>query len=390
MVNRIVIFTGSKRDFDLYLENDIGDTESVTRFMEVIQNYNFRLRPSNTAPGDNEPDLGNYIENCIVRTEDYGSVMEHVISNFITIVTLNHDIGTLYVQNPPKRIIQALKAEFGNIIEYEGTIYSRFDIDKLRNAYAYLKKHIIGQQDAKKQVIANLYKDISKISEKPTVILLYGVSGVGKTETAKCISKALGGKLLRIQFSMMQTTEAYNYIFGSEHSKNSFARDLQSRETNIILIDEFDKVNTSFYNAFYELFDEGLYVDTNYEVDLRNSVFICTSNFMSEEEIKHILGPAMFSRIGCCIKYDELSCSEKEIIIKKWYSECVDKLQVNEKDIIEKSDILDWFIKNNDRYDNIRLLHTKMENAIYQLLSEEYIFSYVDQINSSESEKEIP
>ena len=220
--------------------------------------------------------------------------------------------------------------------------------------------------------------------------MLYGVSGVGKTETAKCISKALGGDLLRIQFSMMQTNEAYNYIFGSEHSKSSFARDLQGRETNIILIDEFDKVNPSFYNAFYELFDDGVYVDTNYEVDLRNSVFICTSNFMSEDEVKHVLGPAMFSRIGCCIRYDELTSAEKEIIVRRWYSECVDKLQPEEKEIIEKSDILDWFIKNIERFDNIRLLRTKMENAIYQLLSEEFIFSYVDKTNSSESEEETP
>ena len=42
---------GFKRDFDLYLENEISDTEDITRFMEVIQNYNFRLRPSNTAQG---------------------------------------------------------------------------------------------------------------------------------------------------------------------------------------------------------------------------------------------------------------------------------------------------------------------------------------------------
>ena len=87
--------------------------------------------------------------------------------------------------------------------------------------------------------------------------MLYGPSGVGKTESAKSISKTMGGELLRIQFSMMQTTEAYNYVFGAEHSKGSFARDMMARESNVILIDEFDKVNPAFYNAFYELFDEG-------------------------------------------------------------------------------------------------------------------------------------
>ena len=72
---------------------------------------------------------------------------------------------------------------------------------------------------------------------------------------------------------MMQTTEAYNYVFGAEHSKGSLARDMMARESNVILIDEFDKVNPVFYNAFYELFDEGRYVDTNYDVNLEQAIF---------------------------------------------------------------------------------------------------------------------
>ena len=49
-----------------------------------------------------------------------------------------------------------------------------------------------------------------------------------------------------------------------------------SRESNVILIDEFDKVNPSFYNAFYELFDGGRYVDTNYDVNLGQTIFLLT------------------------------------------------------------------------------------------------------------------
>ena len=55
-----------------------------------------------------------------------------------------------------------------------------------------------------------MYKLIKKLSNKPVVLMLYGPSGVGKTESAKSISNAMGGELLRVQFSMMQTKEAYN------------------------------------------------------------------------------------------------------------------------------------------------------------------------------------
>jgi len=59
---------------------------------------------------------------------------------------------------------------------------------------------------------------------------------------------------------------------------------------------DFDKVNHSLYNAFYQPFDEGIFVDTNYEVDTRNGTFILTSNFAAEAEIKQGLGTAMYSR----------------------------------------------------------------------------------------------
>ena len=91
----------------------------------------------------------------------------------------------------------------------------------------------------------------------------YGPSGVGKTELAKKISSFYDGKLTRIQFSMMQTDEAFKYIFGDTHGKPSLARDLLSRETNVVLIDEFDKVSPSLYNVFYQMFDEGEFEDIN-------------------------------------------------------------------------------------------------------------------------------
>lgn len=54
-----------------------------------------------------------------------------------------------------------------------------------------------------------------------------------------------------MQFSMMQTEEAYKYIFGDVHDKLTLARGLLIREANIVLIDKFDKVSSALYNVFY-------------------------------------------------------------------------------------------------------------------------------------------
>ena len=381
MTDRIVIFYGSKKDFEELVSRETNEEQVTIPFMELIQHYNARLRPNESGVRESALSHNIEVDNCIVRADDYGSLLEHVLSNFVNIVTLNHDIGTLFVHNPPRKVRDSLRSGYGDEIEYFGTQYPDLSRDKLREVYTNIQSDILGQDNCKKQIISGMYRLISKADSKPVVLMLYGPSGVGKTESAKSISKTMGGELLRVQFSMMQTTEAYNYVFGAEHSKGSFARDMMARESNVILIDEFDKVNPAFYNAFYELFDEGRYVDTNYDVNLGQAIFLLTCNFGSEDEIKSVLGPAMFSRIGCCIEYEELTTEQKQTIVRNWYNAVLASLKEDEKAEIEKTDILDWFVKNAERYDNIRILKTKLENAVFDRLAEAFVISDREQNN---------
>ena len=373
MTDKVVIFTGSKRDFDVFLETQISEYEKTIPFMELIQHYNARLRPNESGVGEEALSTKIKVENCIVRSDDYGSVLPHVLSNFTNIVTLNHDIGTLYAQNPPRRVIESLRAGYGDEIEFHESKYPELTRETLAKMYSSLNEDVLGQEECKRQILSGIYRLTTGSTSKPVVLMLYGPSGVGKTESAKSISKTLGGELLRVQFSMMQTQEAYDYVFGAEHSKSSFARDMVGRESNVILIDEFDKVNPLFYNAFYELFDEGRYVDTNYNVDLGQAIFLLTCNFGSEKEIKKILGPAMFSRIGCCIEYADLSTEQKQEIVERWYQNVISTLKEDERSLISKTNIREWFLKNAERYDNIRILKSKLENAVFEKLTDHYI-----------------
>ena len=83
----------------------------------------------------------------------------------------------------------------------------------------------------------------------------------------------------------------------------------------------------------------------------------------------------MFSRIGCCIEYKELTTEQKKTIIQSWFNKIVSSLQDDEVETIIKSDILEWFQKNAERYDNIRILKTKMENAIFDKLVDVFILN---------------
>ncbi len=68
------------------------------------------------------------------------------------------------------------------------------------------------------------------------------------------------------------------------------------------------------------MFDEGIYEDQNYKVDLSNSIIICTSNFKNLSEMENNIDVALLSRFDGFVKFSPLSFDEKRQISKIVYS----------------------------------------------------------------------
>lgn len=376
MADSAVIFFGPRKAFDEMVERETAEDERSVTYLESIRVYNARIKSSDLITRDLVLKAPERVDSCVVHADDFGSVLSHVLPSFATILEQTFDVGKLYVQNPPKRVFDSLKASQPqgtlDVIHYE---YPLIEKKRLNDIYDKLQSDVLGQDEGKESLIASLYRLAAMNEERPSVIMFYGPSGVGKTETARCLSKAVGGELTRVQFSMMQTQEAYEYLFGAEHSKASFARDLLARESNVVLIDEFDKVDPRLYNMFYQLFDEGRYVDTNYDVDMRNALFLLTSNFNSEASARRAMGPAMFSRIGASVHFCDLGVDEKVTIINEHIEFVLSKLDEEDRAAIEQSDVQAWFIEHAAKYDNMRTMKNKIEMAIFKKLSAPIILS---------------
>lgn len=54
------------------------------------------------------------------------------------------------------------------------------------------------------------------------------------------------------------------------------------------------------------MFDEGIFEDKNYKVNLKNSIIICTSNFLDTKDIISSLGEPIYSRIDDTIQFNPL------------------------------------------------------------------------------------
>lgn len=281
----------------------------------------------------------------------------------------------MYLQNPPKKIVEQAKKlrDYGEVTytedhDYE---YSKLSIETIQQFYLEFDKRIIGQSTIKQQLVMTLLNLLYTKKDKPTVILFYGPTGIGKTATAKYLAKIAGGKLFKQQFSMLQNNRAYDYLFGGKQGENSFASDLLNRESNVILLDEFDKVESTFFSAFYELFDEGIYNDSLYKVNLKDTIIICTSNYNSMEEIKLTLGAPIFARISKFIEFKPLGLDSKIQISNKIISDKIENTDANKAEAIDV-DKLSLFM--NEKVENIydvRAIEKCIENLIgYSLLKD--------------------
>ena len=364
-MNKINIFWGSDEVF-AEATNGLTDFNYLTDVLEHIRKE--KLVIAGHVP--DKPDDPMKVENLIVHTDDYGGINEWAMLGFTNNIlqNLRVDIYNLWLCNPPKQIYQDIRRNFSEeTIDEHPAIYPGIELNALKKMATEFDSHVIGQSHVIKTALSAIYGLRIPSRKRPVTLLFLGDSGIGKTATAKFISDCIGKEMVRIQFSMQQTTTAYQYIFGAEHGEDSLARALIRRNSNVVLLDEFDKVPPAFYNAFYQMFDEGMFVDSNYSVDVSKCVIICTTNYTTEEEAEKNLGAPIYSRFSKVIKFVPISVENKLQIAENCYESVLGDVQEEDRALIVDNNILAFFKEHikNGSYPNIRMLKNDIEDAIY-------------------------
>jgi ATP-dependent Clp protease ATP-binding subunit ClpA len=372
----IKIYYGPKKGFKELLPKR---TEKVTLTQLAIKSdaenrkHIFRIEGQTQKDEVKTDEALEKIKCLVAYSEEYTGISEHAIHNFISFIS-QYDIGRIFLQNPPLYITQQLE-KIGKKIDEGIYPYKGIDMEVLLRINNEYDANIIGQEKVKDYLLTALYPLTKENYQKPVVLLFYGPTGVGKTETAKFLSDVLGQKLFRKQFSMYHSSDFSSYLFGGKHSENSFAKELLERESNIILLDEFDKPHSVFHSAFYQLFDEGIFEDKNYRVTVNNSIIICTSNYTSIEDIKNHLGDPIFARFDAIIKFEPLSLDALEQIINIQFETQYKALSDDEKKLVDQTNIKDRILSWANTLKNAREIKKIIREAISTILVRELIKS---------------
>lgn len=363
MIEKVEIFWGADREFELATES----LEKFSFLSDIIAHINKTDIQIRGVPNAEEKPME--VENLIIHTDDYGGIKEWAILGFSNniLLHLKVDIKNIWLCNPPDKIYRDIKKTFDDsIIEEHKSEYKEISVKDMKNIADGYNDSVIGQPHVVKQVLPSIYSLKNSNRKRPVTLLLLGDSGIGKTETAKYISNCLGADMVRIQFSMQQTNNAYQYIFGADHGEDSLARELIRRSSSVILLYEFDKVSPSFYNAFYQMFDEEIFVDVNYSVDVSRCIIICTTNYRTQEEAEKNLGTPIYSRFSKIVIFNPISVDDKLKIARNCYSKLLDSVDNEDKDLINNNGVLAFFEEaiRKGSYPNMRMLRNDIEDAI--------------------------
>lgn len=362
------IIIGSKAFFETKISDaNCGDSVSFLEHVRLFDNA--KLLQSNDTISALLDKLKSSI--LIIKNDNYHGIVESAHDRLGGLIEdLTRENAEIFVHNPPQNLFSYLIDQDKRKIIDLDIVTEQYCIkrDSLQfsSNIEEIKKNIIGQDKAVNEISKSLWYLTSVDRKKPYVIMLYGNSSLGKTELVREIAdKFFDGKYLEKHLSMFKNTNYSDYFFGDAPNRRSIGFDLLERDSNLIFFDELDKCPEHFYSAFYTLFDNTLFKDATYDVDVSGTIIVLTSNYQSEEEMKINLGLPLFYRIDKFIRFSDFSASDIYSIVMKELndrkSEFKDKLSIDEIYSVVSREL-------NSTGENARTIKYKVQQVIEELL----------------------
>ena len=191
-----------------------------------------------------------------------------------------------------------------------------------------LKATVQGQDHAVDAVVNRLAVFVRELDVRPErpngVFLFAGPTGVGKTELAKNLERALYGSeenLIRIDMSEYYHPAEISRLVGSapgyvgyDQPESWITTRIKKKPHAVLLLDEVEKAHPSIWNTFLQVFDAGVLTDgRGVTASFKDIVVVLTTNIGAEKfESKNPIG----------LVHHENTDSEESAVrteIKNWF-----------------------------------------------------------------------
>lgn len=228
---------------------------------------------------------------------------------------------------------------------------------------------LIGQDQFKgefrKQV--EIFRLFNSIGEQPILSLfLIGPSGVGKTETARILSKLLapGEPLPKVNFGNYSSKDSLNSLIGSPRGymgseEGELTMKIERSNSGVILIDEFEKGDSTVWSFFLDLLENGKFTDSQGdEHDLNGYTIVFTSN-TPRTEVQGKFPPELLSRFNLKVNFKPLSDKEKKTFVNRYITSVAEKYRSSiDESVEEPNAIAERALQDIDtaNEENIRVL----------------------------------
>ena len=163
--------------------------------------------------------------------------------------------------------------------------------NQLKNLDKQLEDHVIGQNEAVDKIARAIRRNrigLNKSGRPIGSFLFVGPTGVGKTETAKQLSKLLfGSKDAMIRFDMseyMDKTSTSKLIgaapgYVGYEEAGQLTEQVRRHPYSLILLDEVEKAHPDVMHMFLQILDDGRLTDSQGRtVSFKDTIIIMTSN----------------------------------------------------------------------------------------------------------------
>ena len=189
--------------------------------------------------------------------------------------------------------------EIAKIVErWTGIPVSRLvqgEREKLLHLDETLRARVVGQEEAVEAITEAIQRSRAGIQDPNRPIgsfLFLGPTGVGKTELAKTLAKALfddENNMVRIDMSEYMEKFAVSRLIGAPPGYVGYEEGGQLTEAvrrkpySVVLFDEVEKAHPDVFNVLLQILDDGRVTDSQGRtVDFKNTILILTSNLGSE------------------------------------------------------------------------------------------------------------